>query len=219
MKKLILLILIILTMSIVISAQNINSNTTAKPLVGNANLNSNEAKRPPVFRASKDQVMQAQTMLKQKGLLSTEATGKLDDPTRDALRKFQESEKIRVTGTLNRVTIEKMGIQLTDKQKSIPVSASSLKSDSDSNSKTRSSVFRATKDQIMQAQKMLLDKKLYVGAQDGKMSDEFRASLRKYQEIEKIKITGTLNQETLGKMGIQLTENQKVVATSAAKTN
>ena len=46
-----------------------------------------------------------------------EQTGKLDDPTRDGLKKYQEANGLKVTGTLNQVTLEKMGIALTDKQK------------------------------------------------------------------------------------------------------
>ena len=216
MKKLLSVMLILLSMSILISAQNTNSNTTAK--AASSNANSTATKRPPVFRASKEQVTQAQTMLKQKGLYAGEATGKLDDSTRDALKKFQESEKIRATGTLNRITLEKMGIALTDKQKLIPVSDTSKNPETSGNTKPRATVFRATKDQIMQAQKMLKDKNLYNGAQDGKMNDDFRTSLKKYQEMEKIKITGSLNRETLEKMGIQLTDAQKTSQTSTAKT-
>ncbi|HEX8397820.1 MAG TPA: peptidoglycan-binding domain-containing protein [Pyrinomonadaceae bacterium] len=220
MKKLTLLMLIILSMSILVSAQNSNSDATAKAASNNANSNTNltTAKRPPVFRASKDQITQAQTMLKEKNLYSGETTGKLDDPTRAAIKKFQESEKIRATGTLNRLTLEKMGVQLTDKQKLIPISESSKNPDASDKSKSRSSVFRATKDQIMQAQKMLKDKNLYNGVEDGKMSDEFRTSLKKYQEMEKIKAAGTLNRETLEKMGIQLTDAQKGTQTTATKT-
>ena len=44
-------------------------------------------------------------------------TGKLDDPTRDGLKKYQEANGVKVTGTLNAATLEKMGIPLTDKQK------------------------------------------------------------------------------------------------------
>ena len=46
-----------------------------------------------------------------------EQSGKLDDSTRDGLKKYQESNKLKVTGTLNAVTLEKMGIALTDAQK------------------------------------------------------------------------------------------------------
>jgi len=33
------------------------------------------------------------------------------------LKKFQEKSELKVTGTLNAVTLEKMGIALTDSQK------------------------------------------------------------------------------------------------------
>ena len=46
-------------------------------------------------------------------------TGKLDDATRAGLKKYQEAEGLKITGTLNKVTLEKMNIALTDKQKSM----------------------------------------------------------------------------------------------------
>ena len=88
-----------------------NSNSPAASGAGAAK------KRGPVFRATKEQIKEAQGVLKQRGLYAGEPTGKLDDTTRAALKKYQEAEGIRVTGTLNRLTLEKMGIQLTEKQK------------------------------------------------------------------------------------------------------
>ena len=76
-------------------------------------------KRGPVFRASKDQIKQAQAIVKQRGFYSGEETGKLDADTREGLKKYQTAENLKVTGTLNKVTLEKMGIALTDKQKSM----------------------------------------------------------------------------------------------------
>jgi peptidoglycan hydrolase-like protein with peptidoglycan-binding domain len=61
--------------------------------------------------------MEAQKMLKEKGMYSGEETGKLDEATREGLKKYQEANGIKVTGTLNQITLEKMGITLTDKQK------------------------------------------------------------------------------------------------------
>ncbi|HEX4900783.1 MAG TPA: peptidoglycan-binding domain-containing protein [Pyrinomonadaceae bacterium] len=74
-------------------------------------------RRGPVFRATKDQINQAQGILKNRGFYAGEQSGKLDDATRDGLKKFQAAENIKVTGTLNKLTLEKMGIELTDKQK------------------------------------------------------------------------------------------------------
>ncbi|HEY0081113.1 MAG TPA: peptidoglycan-binding domain-containing protein [Pyrinomonadaceae bacterium] len=83
------------------------------------NSNANAKKRPPVFRATKDQIKQAQSLLRQRGLYVGDTTGKLDDASRAGLRKYQEAEGIKVTGTLNRITLEKMSIPLTDKQKAM----------------------------------------------------------------------------------------------------
>ena len=83
------------------------------------NTNTNAGKRGPVFRANKEQIKQAQAILKQRGLYQGEQTGKLDAGTRDGLKKYQQAEGMKVTGTLNRATLEKMSIALTDKQKAI----------------------------------------------------------------------------------------------------
>ena len=177
---------------------------------GGDDAKSSSSKRGPVFRANKDQVTAAQTMLKRKGAYSGEATGKLDPATRDALKSYQKDNGLRATGTLNRATLEKMGIALTDQQKAIPVSANSYASAKKSGTgKPRGPVFRATKDQIVEAQKLLKSGGMYSGEETGKLDDPTRESLKKYQEAHGIKATGTLNQVTLEKMGIELTARQK----------
>ena|ERR1700704_1790673 len=122
MKKLPLVALaLLLAISFAVAAQN--QNTKA-----NANTNSNGAKnannsvnanRGPVFRASPDQVKQAQAILKQRSFYNGEQAGKLDADTRGGLRKYQQAEGLKVTGTLNKATLTKMGIALTDKQKTM----------------------------------------------------------------------------------------------------
>lgn len=77
------------------------------------------ARRGPVFRATKDQINQAQAILKQRGFYAGEQMGKLDDATRDGLRKYQQAEGLKVTGTLNKITLEKMNITLTERQKTM----------------------------------------------------------------------------------------------------
>jgi len=74
-------------------------------------------KRGPIFRATKEQINQAQAILKERGFYGGEQLGKLDDATREGLRKYQQAERLKVTGTLNKVTLEKMNITLTEKQK------------------------------------------------------------------------------------------------------
>ena len=190
-----------------------------------------ETKSPPkVFRATKDQIKDVQTKLKSANLYSGEASGKLDDATRASIKQWQGSNGLKQTGTLNRATLEKMSIELTESQKLIPASENSYASAEEKKDKKEKSekkettasaekpkrtIFRATKDQIVEAQKKLKADKLYSGEETGKLDDATRDGLKKYQEANGLKITGTLNQMTLEKMGIGLTDKQKA-ATAAA---
>ncbi len=162
-----------------------------------------KAKKPPIFRANKEQVKQAQKMLK------VEETGKLDDTSREAIKKFQTENGLKDTGTLNRATLEKMKIVLTDKQKLIPVSPNSFakvkadKMSADKEKKPRKPIFRANKEQVMKVQKMLKVE------ETGKLDDTTRDAIKTYQQANGVKVTGTLNKETLVKMGVELTDKQK----------
>lgn len=199
-----------------------------------------EKPKRQIFRANKDQITQVQTMLKSKSMFGGEATGKLDDATRTAIKTFQNGNGLKETGTLNRATLEKMGIELTDKQKLMPVSPKSYasadsteksaasvknpasvtpKSDSSSSAdaKPKKVIFRATKDQIMEAQKILKTKSMYSGVETGKLDDATREGLKKFQEANDVKVTGTLNQVTLEKMGIELTDKQKADSAESTK--
>ena len=112
MKKLITVVLSLLFVSsMALAMQNTNSSAT-----NNTNAAAKK-KRGPVFRANKDQIKQAQGILKGRGFYNGEQTGKLDADTRAGLKKYQAAESVKVTGTLNRATLEKMNITLTDKQR------------------------------------------------------------------------------------------------------
>jgi peptidoglycan hydrolase-like protein with peptidoglycan-binding domain len=113
MKKILSTILSLLFVFSVAMAQT-NSSTTSS---GSSSATKPKAPRKPIFRANKDQIKQAQKMLKDRGLYAGEETGKLDVDTRAGLKKYQAAEGIKVTGTLNKVTLEKMGVVLTDKQR------------------------------------------------------------------------------------------------------
>ena len=114
MKKLLMAALtLLLAFSLSAMAQNANSSTTTNSSAQNTNT---PKKRGPVFRATKDQIKQAQAILKQRAFYAGEQTGKLDDDTRAGLKKYQEAEGLKVTGTLNKVTLVKMNITLTEKQ-------------------------------------------------------------------------------------------------------
>lgn len=174
-----------------------------------------EKKRPPIFRANKAQITEVQEMLKGKSIYAGEATGKLDTATRTAIKSFQKDNGLRSTGTLNRATLEKMGIALTEAQKQIPISpnsyaaAESEKKSNASGDKPKRIIFRATKAQITEAQEKLKAAGHYSGEATGKLDTATRAGLKKFQEANALKVTGTLNQVTLEKMGVELTDKQK----------
>ena len=114
MKKFLTLTLLLLCVfSTAALAQNSTSSSTTKAGTKQG------SKRGPVFRATKEQINQAQAILKERGFYAGEQLGKLDDATRDGLRKYQQAEGLKVTGTLNKVTLEKMNIALTEKQKTM----------------------------------------------------------------------------------------------------
>jgi peptidoglycan hydrolase-like protein with peptidoglycan-binding domain len=116
MKRLswiVLSLMLLFALSTATTAQNTNSSSAS------ANANKTKPKRGPIFRATADQVKHAQAILKQRSFYGGDETGKLDPDTRAGLKKYQEAEGLKVTGTLNKVTLEKMGITLTDKQKTM----------------------------------------------------------------------------------------------------
>ena len=118
MKKLLLIVLsLLLACSLMAATQNKNGNTNSNGSTsGNKSTNAN---RKPIFRANADQIKQAQAILKQRSFYNGEQIGKLDTDTRNGLKRYQQAEGLKVTGTLNKVTLEKMGIALTDKQKAM----------------------------------------------------------------------------------------------------
>ena len=108
-----LTLLLLCVFSTSVLAQNSTSSTSTKTGTKQG------TKRGPIFRATKEQINQAQSILKERGFYAGEQLGKLDDATRDGLRKYQQAEGLKVTGTLNKITLEKMNIPLTEKQKTM----------------------------------------------------------------------------------------------------
>ncbi len=231
MKRLLYLFLTLALFSIASIAQRSpdrEPNTAPAP----APMPSAPKKKAPIFRPTKDQITQVQTKLKGANLYAGEASGKLSDSTRDAIKTWQGSNGLKKTGTLNRATLEKMGVELTDTQKTIPVDPNSFASAEDeakpvkespakpaatATGPKRPAPFRANADQIKAAQKILRDGKMLTGGEDGKLDDTTRDGLGKYQGANALKVTKTLNAATLEKMGITLTEKQKEqVAAQAA---
>ena len=79
---------VLLAFSITAMAQNENASSQTSSSSSAQNANSTK-KRGPVFRATKDQIKQAQAILKQRGFYAGEQTGKLDDDTRGGLKPYR----------------------------------------------------------------------------------------------------------------------------------
>src|SRR5882762_8295822 len=83
MKKILSALLSVLfVFTFAVAMQNTNSSTTS-----NSNASKPKGKAP--FRADKEQIKQAQSILKQRGFYAGEQTGKINPDTRAGLRKYQ----------------------------------------------------------------------------------------------------------------------------------
>jgi len=192
MLRMIAAIIVSLLFAIPTAAQTNTKGQASKPV----------STKSPVFRANKEQISLAQRQLR------VPETGKMDTPTKVAVMQYQAANGLRASGTLNRATLEKMGVTLTENQRKIPVTASSLPKPP-RDTVARGPVFRATKEQVTSAQRLLKQRGVFSGSESGKLDDETRIALRSYQESVGLKVTGTLNIATLQKMGIGLTDKQR----------
>jgi len=110
------LIIFALTLCVGVSVGQNQSSKKSNKATPNSSSSKN---RGPIFRATADQIKRAQAILKERNFYAGDQTGKLDTDTRAGLKKYQQAEGLQVTGTLNKLTLQKMSIELTDKQKSM----------------------------------------------------------------------------------------------------
>jgi hypothetical protein len=90
MKKLLTALLSLLfVFAIAVGMQGSKSSTKT-----NNSNSTTSRRRGPIFRASADQVKQAQGILKERGFYSGSQTGKLDDDSRAGLNKYQGAEAL-----------------------------------------------------------------------------------------------------------------------------
>lgn len=84
---------------------------------GDSGAKSDGPKRPAPFQATKDQIMALQNVLKKEKMFDGAADGERSDALKEAVKKYQEANKLKATGGINAETLTKAGIALTDKQK------------------------------------------------------------------------------------------------------
>ncbi len=94
-----------------------STSKTTPPSTASTTSTANSPKKPAPFQASKDQIMALQKILKDAKMYSGEANGERSDELKEAVKKYQEANGLKVTGGINAATLEKTGIALTDAQK------------------------------------------------------------------------------------------------------
>lgn len=99
------------------STSDSKSTTKTSSTSTSTKTDSEGPKRPAPFQATKDQITALQTKLKEAKLFSGEANGERSDELKEAVKKYQDAKGLKATGGINAATLEKMGIELTDKQK------------------------------------------------------------------------------------------------------
>lgn len=209
MKNTLLTLTLIILLSGLLSAQTDRPTAAGSPAAKDA---ATETKRK-IFRATREQIRQAQTKLREQGVYKGAEDGRYNRDLRRAIGEFQSRTGLRKTGGLNRATLEKMDIELTDRQKEIPVDPRHLAGadERDADRKPRRKAFRPTREQITQAQEKLSAGGLYRGEPTGRYSPEFRRAVRDFQSANGLKRKGSLNRATLEKMDIELTAGQREI--------
>jgi peptidoglycan hydrolase-like protein with peptidoglycan-binding domain len=190
-----ILLLTILLSGVSINAQTSNSNDSNQTT--KAVAKTSKKSRQKTFRPSKSQITKSQQILRSGGIYSGPITGKYNDDFRSALDKFQDSNGLPKTGKVDKPTLVKMKIGLTDKQKGIKRVSK------------RRKTFRANKEQISAVQTMFKSQGKYSGEVNGKYSKSLRSTIKEFQSSNALKRKGNLNRATLEKLGIELTVDQR----------
>jgi|SRR5579864_544041 len=75
-----------------------------------------------------DRIREIQSALNREGALSGDPTGKWDDATTEAMRKFQENHGLNPTGKIDAGTLNKLGLgsETAGKGAPVPVAASAV---------------------------------------------------------------------------------------------
>lgn len=199
MRKLVSTLIFYVTVCVFVNAQDKASDKNASSNKGTAKI----GQKRIMFRATKEQITAAQIKLKDAGGFDDEISGRYSKDFRTSLKAYQKANGLKKTGRLDRATLKKMGIALENKQ-----TVGSKGSGAHSKRKRRKS-FRAHKNQIAKAQRMLKAKGLFAGDITGRYSKEFRTALKNYQSANGLKRKGLLNRATLEEMKIELTDKQK----------
>jgi len=131
-------------------------------------------------------IRKVQETLNARGYKAGPVNGKLDESTQSALRAFQKSENIAVTGNLNPRTLQHLGIEDTS------ASAGSSQRGAEPSSAT-----------IREVQRQLASRGYSPGKADGKLGRSTRSALTEFQRKENLPVTGRPDSATLSALGVK----------------
>jgi len=145
---------------------------------------------PEESAVSRPIIRQVQRQLKNRGFYSGAIDGMYGNQTRMAVQKFQRSENLVETGTLNDATLKSLGVEPARRETQGEASRSI-----DESGQTPSALIRS-------AQLQLKRDGYYQGEADGTIGPETRHALRQYQQDQDLRATGELNRQTLHSLGV-----------------
>lgn len=129
-------------------------------------------------------IRKAQETLNARGFKAGAPNGILGESTQSALRAFQKSEGLTVTGRLNPRTLAALGID---------------RDTASAGSTQRAELPGAT---VREVQRKLAERGYRPGAPDGVLGRATRAALMAFQRAENLAVTGRPNSQTLAALGI-----------------
>ena len=161
-------------------------------------------------------IRQAQEQLQNQGLYSGKIDG-VDGPmTRSAIRQFQKTNNLRVTGRLDQQTRSDLMNGSQNNGNSANNSQSNrnntntpqtngnnaANSQTTGNTYNNSNTMSNSKANIESAQQLLQGQGLYKGPVNGVMNSQTQSALRHYQQNNNLNVTGRLDSKTMSSLGI-----------------
>ena len=135
-------------------------------------------------RVDRGTIRKVQETLNARGFKAGVANGILGESTQSALRAFQKSEGLAVTGRLNARTLSALGIE----------------DSASAGSSRRAEVPGGTT--VRELQRKLAERGYRPGPADGVLGRATRAALMDFQRAENLAVTGRPNSQTLAALGI-----------------
>lgn len=150
---------------------------------------------------------QVQERLQQEGYYEGEIDGIYGPMTREALRRYQQSQDLQATGTLDRETSRAMGIDASGEVQRV---RGVTGEDASSRSQRADASIRLAQQALSQAG-------YETGPADGVMGPNTERAIRDYQRANDLRVTGDLDAQTRRSLGVAQDDGQAAPEQSATE--